>query len=58
MLLMMSPELGRKNRVAEAISGHSFGSYKGVTDKNRGAAVRAALYGKEDFNAFKDVAKN
>ena len=24
---------------------------------NRGAAVRAALYGKEDFNAFKDVAK-
>ena len=47
-----------KNRVAEAISGHSsFGSYKGVTDKNRGAAVRAALYGKEDFNAFKDVAK-
>ena len=46
-----------KNRVAEAISGHSFGSYKGVTDLNRGAAVRAALSGKEDFNAFTEVAK-
>ena len=46
-----------KNRVAQAISGHSFGSYKGVTDKNRGAAVRAALNGKEDFEAFTEVAK-
>ena len=46
-----------KSRVAEAISGHSFGSYKGVTDLNRGAAVNAALQGKDVFNAFTEVAK-
>ena len=46
-----------KNRVNEAILGHSFGSYQGVTDKNRGAAVRAALSGEEDFEAFTEVAK-
>ena len=35
MLLLMMFLLGweEKNRVAEAISGHSFGSYKGVTDQ-------------------------
>lgn len=46
-----------KNRVNEAILGHSLGSYQGVTDKNRGAAVRAALSGEEDFEAFTEVAK-
>ena len=46
-----------KIRVNEAVSGHSFGQYKGVSDINRGAAVRAALSGEEDFQAFTEVAK-